>query len=695
MKAFVPQIFRIILILGSVVLISLLYPNNARFQYNYELGQTWRYQDLYAPFNFPIKKSEEEIRGAIQMTREEFSPLYRKLEVLSARLEAFEQRFSDLLVNPELAKNAPDLKERPDPYREAGRQFLTITLAKGIIASDSILQDQGRDYVVQLVSGNQIQPRTVASFDEEGEAVNRLTSVMRTSELPEASRLVPVIEPLLKPNVVYDRERSEERLQAQLKSLAKSRGMVRKGDLIIPRNGIVTDSLYKVLSSFEQEYTEHVTQKKIFWGVFAGYFLLTLIIIGIFALYLKLTAKPIFRAFKNLLFPVAWILVFSYVTFLVDQTGNLSVYLVPYCIVPIVFKNFFEQRIAFFTHIIIILLAAFLSEEGMDFVFLNVLGGIVALLTLEETREWSAFFRTIGFIFISYVLGWVGLELISTGDITTIDPEPLLWFFLNAVLTLLAYPIIPLVSRTFGFLSSISLSELVDFNRPLLKKLSIEAPGTFQHALQVSNLSESAAEAIGARSLLVKAGALYHDIGKVKDPRLFVENQTGANLHDQIADNTESAKRIIKHVTEGAAMGEKARLPREIIDFIRTHHGTTKVEYFYRKEVESKGADQVREKDFHYPGPRPTTKEQCILMLADSIEATAKSLKEPTAEELDSLVDRIVKNKLDQQQFDGADLSFAELETCKAQFKKVLKSIYHLRVEYPKSPESQVAEKKE
>ena len=336
-----------------------------------------------------------------------------------------------------------------------------------------------------------------------------------------------------------------------------------------------------------------------------------------------------------------------------------------------------------FVHLVIILIASFLSNLGYEFTVLQLLVGMVTVLVVSETRYWNKFFFGISFIILTYILGFIGLSIINTGSINDIDWVTIVWLLINGMLTLLAYPFIPLLEKIFGFTSQITLAELGDINRPLLKELSLKAPGTMQHSLQVSNLATAAADLIGANSLLIKVGALYHDIGKINNPECFIENQrNGVNPHADW-NNFESAEKIINHVTDGRKMAKKHRLPQVLIDFIMTHHGTTRVEYFYRNQKNDFPDKEFDESLFRYPGPRPKTKEQAILMLADSIEAASKSLKNPNGQDIDALVDKIISYKIDQDQLDDANLTFSELKQCEDTFKSVLRSMYHIRVEYP------------
>ncbi|NNE26527.1 MAG: HDIG domain-containing protein, partial [Saprospiraceae bacterium] len=374
--------------------------------------------------------------------------------------------------------------------------------------------------------------------------------------------------------------------------------------------------------------------------------------------------------------------VFSIIVYLVTKNEFLSPFLIPFCITPIVVYNFFGGRLALFIHIVVVLISSFISGLGYEFTFLQILAGIVTVLTITETRYWNKFFLAILVILLTYVIGYLGLALINSGTLVEAEQHTFGWLVFNALLLLLAYPFIPIIEKIFGYTSSITIAELGDMNKPLLRDLSLKAPGTLQHSLQVANLSEAAAKAIGANSLLVKTAALYHDVGKMNNPFYFIENSNGENAHDAL-NNFDSARIIIGHVTEGDAMAKKARLPKIITDFITTHHGTTRVEYFYRNQLNEEPDREFDESLFRYPGPKPQTKEQAIMMLADSIEAASKSLKNPTGQDIDKLIDKIVNFKIDEGQLNESDISFRELQVCVETFRAVLRSIYHVRIEYP------------
>ena len=460
---------------------------------------------------------------------------------------------------------------------------------------------------------------------------------------------------------------------------------VKKGSTLISTGDLITAEKFDLLEQSALT-RESFSFDNFSFISFLGYLLLILLIIGALLVYLQFTHPNVFEKINNLAFVMMFPAVISLLVYFLEGNG-LSSYLIPFCVVPIIIKNFFDERLALFVHIVVVLIASFMSVLDYEFTFIEILAGIVTVLLVSETRHWNVFFRDILIIFATYILGYLGLSLIRAESFASIDWSPFIYFVVSTVLTLLAYPFIPLIEKIFGFTSSIRLVELTDMNNPLIKQLSINAQGTLQHSLQVSNLAEAATEKIGGNSLLVKAAALYHDIGKLDDPEAYIENSTDYNPHDKMS-NFESARKIIDHVIKGEEMAKKAKLPKEIIDFIMTHHGTTRVEYFYRNQLTAEPDKEFDESLFRYPGPKPKTKEQTILMIADSLEAASKSLKNPTGQDIDKLVDGIVKYKIEQGQLDDSELNFNELEQCTDVFKSLLRSINHVRVEYPKEVEA-------
>ncbi len=684
-----PNLSRYLLILGVVAFISFLFPNNLQFKYQFERGQTWRYDDVAAPFDFAIKKTQAEIDSTTEQLKSEFTPYYEmNLDIAKEQKKLFAAAFSQQLEATKNDEQFRDVKIHPDRYLNYGARFLDRIYDQGIIELSPAHQSKGKNFVVNLLKGNAAQPQTLEYFLSVKSAKSLLTDSLPYSQLQEPDFLYPLLEDAILPNVFYNADVTSKFLAEALAQMSTTRGMVLQGETIVSRGNVVTDDIYQKLVSLKEQYEQDVSTRRSYWIIFAGYFLLTALIVGIFSIYLSMFANKVFRKHKELFFILLWLVIYSYLVFVVENTTALSAYMIPFCIVPIVIRTFYNNQLAIFSHITVVLIASFLSSLGYEFTLLQILAGIVVLLSDIDTRNWSRFFSSMLYIFLTYALAFLGLSLIQEGSFQQIDWSVFTAIFINAFLTMLAYPLIPLLERLFGFTSHITLMELTDMNHPLLRELSIKAPGTLQHSLQVANLSEAAARKIDADPLLVKVGALYHDIGKAKNPSFFVENQNVNNPHEGKTP-FDSAKIIIEHVTEGVAMAKKNRLPNIVIDFIRTHHGTTRVEYFYRNFVNENPDTEIDETDFRYPGPKPRSREEAILMMADSIEAACKSLKNPTEAQINEMIDKIITGKVSSGQMEDAKLTFRELEVCKKEFKKLMKSVHHARIEYPEEKKAE------
>lgn len=498
-----------------------------------------------------------------------------------------------------------------------------------------------------------------------------------THNMPERkTQITTLLRDNLKPSITLT-----DYIPESMTDLLKEPATLPKETTIISTGDVISAEKYDLLQQ-SSKMREGFSFDNFSFVSFIGYLILIFLIIGALLLYLQFNHPKIWSKTNNLAFVMMFPALISLLVYFLEANG-MSSYLIPFCVVPIIIKNFFDERLALFVHIVVVLIASFMSVLDYEFTFIEILAGIVTVLLVSETRYWNVFFRDILIIFATYILGYLGLTLIHLESFDAMDWQPFVAFIVSTILTLLAYPFIPMIEKIFGFTSSIRLAELTDMNNPLIKQLSINAQGTLQHSLQVSNLAEAATEEIGGNSLLVKAAALYHDIGKLDDPEAYIENVKDYNPHDHLS-NFESARKIINHVIKGEEMAKKAKLPKEIIDFITTHHGTTRVEYFYRNQLKVEPDKEFDESIFRYPGPKPRTKEQTILMIADSLEAASKSLKNPTGQDIDQLVDNIVKYKIEQGQLDDSELNFNELEKCTAVFKTLLRSINHVRVEYPK-----------
>ncbi len=666
------------IVLLTVLLIGFFYPGNVKFKYDFQKGQTWRYEDLIAPFDFPILKSDEELERDRDQITSDFSPYYRlNPDLQSAKLKDFEAESEQVLSQ---LQSGNGNESGAQEFLKESKEFLNKIYQRGIIKLAPDHQEKGADFVINLAIDNTIQKRTLSSFYTQEQAKHLLTG--SDSELKVPGALEKIVLAALVPNIAYD-EALTERLKAEaLNSVSTTKGVVWQGETIVKKGAVTTDEVFQKLSSYRQKFENDISAKKSSWAVYFGYLLLTGLIVGAFMMYVNSYRREIIQNLNYLIFVMMWLLIFSYLTYLVVRMNGMSIYVIPFCIVPIVVRHFFTYRLAFFTHVVVVLIAGFLAQEGFQFAFTQIVAGVISVLAIADARNWSVFFRSVMFIVLAYALSHLGLSLIEEGNLNLSNWRNYGWFLLNGLFILLAFPLIPLAERVFGFTSSISLVELTDINRPLLRQLAIKAPGTLQHSLQVGNLAEAAAQAIGADPLLVRAGALYHDIGKMQNPEFFIENQGGKNPH-QGKTPLESARIIIRHVPDGEQLAKKSGLPQVVTNFIVTHHGTTRVEYFYKTYLQENPEGESDKKKFTYPGPKPRSKEEAILMLADSVEATSRVLKDPTGEDIDALVDKIVQGKIDHGQLNKCRLTFNELDTCVKVFKKMLRSIYHVRVEYP------------
>ncbi len=673
------DLFKFSLILISIFIIALLCPRQRVFDFQFAQDQYWQYDDLIAQQDIPLLKFEEELQEERQAIKERFLPyfLFDK-SVKDSLITIFKSEFELRLT--ELGDGAPfkDLLRNPKAYESYSIELLDRIYNTGII-EDSIREDHTVFNLVKDITSSQ---RLAKEFYDIEQYKELIRDTLKYSGLEDSEFLLPLIPMFIKANVRYSDDLTQQYLQAELSEVLEANGVIKQGTPIVNSGDYIGPSSYRKLYSFKQYQEDISSDSMSYWMVFSGYFLLLLLLMTIFWLYLLNTMPEILKELRHLLFMLLLIVGYSYLTFAVESIDGLSAYLIPFAIVPMVVRIFYSDRLALFVHLIIVIVASLISKEGYQFTIIQLMVGISAILSKPNARNWNAFFKSILWIFISYIFAFFGTSLLQGMVFDAVYFQFLIWLALNALLCLLAFPLIPLLERIFGFTSDFTLVELSDLNHPLLKDMAEHASGTLQHSLQVSNLAEAAAERIKANGLLVKVGALFHDIGKLEEPLMFIENQKSENPHDKLS-SIESAKVIISHVTNGVELALKHKLPSPLIEFIRTHHGTTRTEYFYKTALQQSKDGEVEESDFIYPGPLPYTKEQSILMLADSLEAASKSLKSPTAADIDTLVDKIVDSKIAGGQLNESPLSFQELDLCKTVFKLRLKSINHVRLKYP------------
>jgi cyclic-di-AMP phosphodiesterase PgpH len=682
----IPNFAKYLVALATVVALSFLFPTNAKFKYNYSLGQNWLHEDQYAGFDFAIKKSDEELETEKVKLVKEFIPYYEiDLDLIKAKKKQFIETFNERIKLAKGSNQYPDAVRNTQMYSDYGSNLIERLFTRGILKQDTFTSNKSKDrtVVLNIVRGNTNEKQTLQNIYTPENVKDFLKDTLLNSKLRDASILFKDINDLITPNLSYNPELTKKFQQGVTESVTASKGMVKKGDLIVPKGGVINATTFQKLKSYQEQYEADYSSSSKYYLVLLGYFLLVGVSITLYMFYLKYQVPSVFLKLRWIIFLLSWVVAFSYIMYFLKISGVLNIYMVPFCIAPIVIKNFHNRELALVTHLVNILIVGLVVAPGLDFIYIQVLSGLVVVFARWETRYWGHFFQSIFYIILTYWVAFVAMSLIEENNYHNIDWRVLIWLSLNGFLTLLAYPLIPLTGNFFGFTSNITLAELSDLNHPLLKELSMKAPGTLQHSLQVSNLSEAAAVSVNANPLLVKVAALYHDVGKITNPTYFSENQSGKNHHDELS-HIDSAKMIISHVSDGVKLAQEFGLPELIIDFIRSHHGTTLVAFFYRNHLKKDPNGYLDEEHFKYQGPKPKSKEETILMLADSLEATAKSIKDIDSVKIDEMVERIVSDKVAHGQLSESVLGFNELEKCKASFKQTIKSIYHVRVEYPK-----------
>lgn len=667
MGKFLNEFLKYFIIGITLLILSFFCPKREMFRYQYSKGITWTYESLYAPFNFPLLRTKDEIELEKKTINSTFIPRFSKNKSIGQELQFYVDNLDfDSLNESEVARLKNQLKKEVGFIYKFG--VLKPDDYKKLAGKNIFIETDNRTYKIE--NSNLFTPQ-------------KADSIVR-SKLKNAGIFnINSISLNFIPDCSYDEEMNHKILNELIEKVSLHSGVFKKNELIISKGEIVTQEKLLILDAFKTAFNEQIGSGDSMLQSFFAYLILIFLILTIIILYLSRNKKAIIDNPLSLTFLMMWIIIFSYAVYFLDSQGERFVYAIPFVIAPIVVINFFDKNLALALHIVIVLIASLITKLGYEFTVLQMVSGIVAVMIFAELRFWNKFFINITIIFSIYIIGFVSLSVINLGNLDQVHWNVLISFVFNGLLILLAYPLIPLLEQPFGFVSKITLTELGDFNKHLLKELSVKAPGTLQHSIQVGVLAEAAAEKIGANTLLVKIGALYHDIGKVYAPEFFVENQRDGDEPYKELDNFTSALKIIDHVRIGEKMAIKNHLPKVLQRFIVTHHGTTRVEFFYRKQINEFPEKQFDESIFRYLGPKPYSKEETIFMLADSLEATAKSIVKPTVQDINDLVERITRFKIEEGQFDESQLSFKELIIVKQTLKETLKNIHHARIKYP------------
>lgn len=667
-------IYKYFLYVVAVGCIVFFFPKGGKFKYEFQKGKPWQYNNLYAPFDFSILKDADEIeseRSEVEKNQPEYYT-YNE-EIVKDVSTSFNQNFETVFAADDYS---PALRNR---LRNVGQQLLDSVYSTGVLQGGDQRLENRTVYLIRNKEASPVDGGDLLQLQDVSEVLDR--GIRQNGLQSFQSKFRQLYFDIIKPNVSFDAGITGKELEVELSKISVTRRNVDEGKLIIAKGEVVEAENLSILNSLKVEYESELWTEYNHNFILFGYTILVALVLLMLMLFLKRYRPDIYQHNVQVTFIFFNILSMVFITTLVVKYDEVYVYVVPLCILPLILKTFFDARLGLFVHVLTVLLLGFVVPNSFEYIFLQIIAGIVTILTVSELYKRANLFVSVGQITLIYILGYFAFHIIHEGNLNNVQWFTFGFFLLNGMITLFVQPLIYIFEKLFGMVSDVSLLELSDTNSKLLKVLSNKAPGTFHHSLQVANLAEAAANEIGANAMLVRVGALYHDIGKMNNPTYFTENQvSNINPHDDLTPAA-SAEIIINHVIEGIEMARKNNIPDRVIDFIRTHHGTTLVYYFYKKEMDK--GQPPNEEEFRYPGPVPFSRETAILMMADSVEAASKSLTNPTLKILDEFVDKIVAGQMEANQFLNADITFKDIQTVKKVLKQKLNNIYHLRVEYP------------
>ena len=659
------------LIVATVAIIVWLMPRSTHNTYKIEKGKPWSYADLKAPFDFPIYKSDEAVKAERDSLMKEYEPYYLyDNDIVVKQLRQFAKDYSD---------GIPGLS---NDYISIIANRLRALYTQGIMNSSEYAKlSKDTSQVIRIVDGKNavnMQITKVNSVISAYEQIFLDKSLAAHREILMKCNLNDYITP----NLIYDKERSEASLNDLHNSIALASGLVQRGQKIVDRGDIVDTKTYNILLSFEKEMQRRAEGNDKISLTIMGQILLVFIIITCFTIYLTLFRKDYFDKMRSTAMLYALIIIFVVMASVMVKHNIMHVYILPFAMVPIFIRVFMDSRTAFMTHAMMVLICASFLQYPLEFIAVELVAGLVAIFSLRELSSRSQLFWTAVFVTIAATLTNLSLDWIRNNDLTKISYSEYNYIAINGMLLFCSYPLLYLIEKAFGFTSNITLIELSDMNKELLRKMSEVAPGTFQHSIQVGNLAAEIANKIGGKSQLVRTGALYHDIGKIANSIYFTENQSGVNPHEKMR-SIDSAQMIISHVTEGVKLAEKYNLPDVIKEFITTHHGQGKTKYFYIQYKNNHPNEEIDDLLFTYPGPNPFTKEQAILMMADTVEAASRSLPDYTEKTIRELVNKLIDAQVAEGYFKECPITFRDIAYAKTVLIEKLKTIYHTRISYP------------
>ena len=666
-------LYKSLIFIATVSVIVYFLPNEGKFNYQFDINKPWKYGLLQASFDFPIYKNDMQVQKEQDSILATYQP-YFHIEK-NAEKEMIERLRED--YNKTLRHSLPGTD-----YIRYIERMLKEMYRNGIIAGNDLTRmEEDSITAIRTVEQNTATSRPVGQLYTVKDAYEYLLNADTTHYKKKVLQQCN-LNNYITPNLIYDEAKSEAAQKDLLSNISYANGFVLNGQKIIDRGEIVNEQTYNILESLRKEWekrSDSLQEKRL---TLAGQILYVGIFLFCFMVYLDLFRADYYERKGSLSLLFALIVLFPVIASVMVSQSLSSIYIVPFAMIPIIVRIFLDSRTAFMAHVTIILLCSITLRFPHEFILLQVVAGMVSIYSLRELSQRSQLLRTALVVFASYALLYFAFELIHEDDLTKLNTRMYIYFMINGILLLFAYPLLFILEKTFGFTSNVTLVELSNINNSLLREMSEIAPGTFQHSLQMANLAAEAANKIGAKSQLVRTGALFHDIGKMVNPAFFTENQSGVNPHKSL-NYEQSAQVIISHITDGLKLAEKHNLPKVIKDFISTHHGRGLTKYFYISYKNEHPDEEVDAEKFRYPGPNPFTKEQAILMMADSVEAASRSLPEYTEESIGTLVDKIIDAQVAEGFFKECPITFKDIALVKALFKEKLKTMYHTRISYP------------
>ena len=668
------NIGKVLVFVVAIVLVCWQMPRTGKFKYEYQLSKPWQHETLYAPFDFPIYKDYETLNAETDAARAKVKPIFvfNDEEMVASR--------NLLFVNFESKWNAASHFDRDLNLDCLFNVFDSIE-EQGIVAYDnatSHLESSSEVNVIRNKVMRSVRYGELYSMNSATEAVAEMLE--STDKQIDKKLLSELVNGALRQNVFYNSDLTKKEVDKAVAAVSLTYGMVQKDQAIVSEGQLVDESIYNKLNSLQREYTTRsMSSDESLRVLLSQIFLVTLVFV-LMGLYGNKLHHKVFSQMKNIVLVLTLMLLIIIPSYILVKFAPGLIYMMPVCLLAIMVGSFFNLRLAFSTQVFAVMLISLAVPNPFQFMFMQLVATVLTVFSMSSNRAHHRFIQSAVFVFVGYLLVYLAFTFLTTSEV---DWTVIFLLVLNALFTLLAQPLILLFERIFGVTTSLSLMELSNTNSPLLRQLATTAPGTFQHSIQVANLCEEVLFEIGGDTQLARTGALYHDIGKINNPMYFTENQHGAYSPHNDLSNTESAEIIISHVTDGIEMAHKNHIPERIIDFIRTHHGTRRTDYFYINEQKAHPNEEIDPTPFTYHGPAPFSRETAVLMMADSIEAASHSLKEPDEKKISDLVDNIINKQMEAGQFLNTDLTLHDIETCRKVLKKKLMNIYHVRIAYP------------